>query len=162
MYDLTALLGFLDGHGCSYDIEYHHPVTTVDEALQAGGSLAGAKCKNLLLKDGGGAFLLVLTPYDARIDLRTLAARSGTKRLSFATADELQQRLGVPRGAVSPLALINDADRMVRFIVDERLREADRLLVHPLTNAATLSITLPTFRTFMMAIGRDVEFVNAV
>lgn len=53
------LLRFLEKLGVVYTLHEHAPVFTADEALAAVGHIPGVHCKNLFLKDKGGALWLV-------------------------------------------------------------------------------------------------------
>ncbi|MCX7384670.1 MAG: prolyl-tRNA synthetase associated domain-containing protein, partial [Alphaproteobacteria bacterium] len=65
-------------------------------------------------------------------------ATIGSKRISFGSAEDLVRILGVEPGSVTPLAMINDAAREVRLVLDAGMLEAAAVLVHPLVNTATL------------------------
>ena len=51
------------------------------------------------------------------------------------------KHLGLTKGSVTPLAVIQDPDHTVQVLLDESLTGMDRLGVHPLVNTATLWIS---------------------
>src|SRR5437588_625823 len=51
----NELLRFLEEFGIAYALYEHEPVFTAEEALKVCGHIPGVHCKNLFLKDKGGA-----------------------------------------------------------------------------------------------------------
>ena len=91
----------------------------------------------------------------ARIELKSLHGRIGSGRLSFASAEQLEQKLGVPAGAVTPFALINDPAQQVRVVLDEAMMRLDRLNFHPLLNTATTTIGRDDLLAFIRSCGHE-------
>jgi Ala-tRNA(Pro) deacylase len=118
----------------------HPPLATVEDAHAIWDSLPGAQVKNLFIKDAGRQYWLVVVPGDPRMDTKALAPLIGSKRISFASADDLRALLGVEPGSVTPLAMMNDHTRQVRLVIHAGLMRAETLLVHPLVNTATLAM----------------------
>jgi Ala-tRNA(Pro) deacylase len=133
MADLAAL-------DIVYEAHEHAAVFTVAESRKLDAGFPGAHTKNLFLKDAGGAFWLVTVPADARVDLKALPQAIGSKRLSFAKAQDMERLLGIRPGSVTPLAMINAAPGSVTAVVEERLAAAGRMNVHPLRNTGTLGL----------------------
>lgn len=152
MTDVLALLAELGVTTTTHD---HPPVLTVDEARAHWADIDATHTKNLLLKDAGGQFWLVVMPAEATLDLKALPARIGAKRLRFAPADELPRLLGVETGAVSPLALVNDREGAVRLAIDEGLMAAPRIAFHPLDNRRTTVLAPDGLRRFLDAVGHS-------
>jgi Ala-tRNA(Pro) deacylase len=63
--------------------------------------------------------------------------------------------LGVSPGSVTPLAAFNDAENLVRIVIDERLAGEDIVNIHPLRNTATLGMTGNDLVRFLGRIGHD-------
>ena len=138
----------------------HPPVHTVEEALEYWADLEGVHTKNLMLKGAKGGLWLVCVPTDRRLDLKALAAHLGAKKFSFASAETLDQALGVAQGSVSPLALINDANNAVQLVLAADMLQRPRITFHPLTNTATVSLTSPEFLRVLDALGHKPEIVD--
>lgn len=138
----------------------HPPVHTVEEALPYWSGLEGVHTKNLVLKGAKGGLWLVCVPIDRRIDLRMLAGRLGAKKFSFASAETLNQTLGVSQGAVSPLALINDPGKAVQLVLAADMLQQPRITFHPLTNTATVSLTTQEFLKVLQALEHRPEVVD--
>jgi hypothetical protein len=80
---MTDVIGMLDQLGIESQTHEHPPVLTVDEARAHWATIDAAHSKNLLLKDAGGVFWLVVMPAEKPLDLKALPARIGSKRLRF-------------------------------------------------------------------------------
>jgi Ala-tRNA(Pro) deacylase len=133
----------------------HPPVHTVEEAMPYWSGLDALHTKNLFLKDARGQLWLVVLPCERRADLKAMAATLGAKKFSFASAETLESVLGVRQGAVSPLALVNDAERRVRLALDRSLVEANAVSFHPLENTATVALSGADFARFLAALGYE-------
>lgn len=132
----------------------HPPLFTVEQSKTLRGELPGGHTKNLFLKDKKDRTWLVTAEEDRPIDLKALGTALGASgRVSFGSPERLMRHLGVIPGAVTPFGLVNDADGLVRFVLDEGLMRQDTLNFHPLTNEATTAIARADFLRFLEAIG---------
>ncbi len=143
----------LEALGIETRTHRHAPVFTVEESRRLRGDLAGGHCKSLFFKDKKGALWLVVTLEERGLDLKTLHRRIGAARLSFAKPELLWEVLGVRPGAVTPFALINDAEGRVNVVLDADMLEHDPLNYHPLENDATTAISPRDLKTFIAACG---------
>ncbi len=130
----------LDALGIAHRTWTHPAFHTVEESRALGAHIPGAHVKNLFLRCEKGPLVLFTALHDAAIDLKALAPAIGLKRFSFGRPDLLGDVLGVKPGSVTPLALLNDRDRRVRFILDAAILDHDEVAAHPLTNTATTVI----------------------
>ena len=148
--DLFALF---DRIGVAHRTLEHPAVFRVGEGEEIKAALPGGHTKNLFLKDAKGQLWLISALQDTRIDLKALPKTIGAAKLSFGSAELLEETLGVTPGSVTAFGLINDAERRVRFVLDARLAEADPVNFHPLVNTATTAISQAGFRAFLAALG---------
>lgn len=150
-----ALLQRLAEIGVDAVTHHHPPVYTVEESKAMRGELPGGHCKNLFLKDKKGGYWLVVALEDARIELSRLDSIIGSPRLSFASPDRLWSALGVRPGSVTPFALINDAARQVRVVLQQAMLDRSPLNYHPLVNNMTTAVTPEGLLRFIRACGHD-------
>jgi len=151
--DLMAALARL---GIAVSTVEHAAVFTVADARALRGAIRGAHTKNLFLVDKKGALFLVTAEEEAEIDLKHLHNLIGASGgLSFGKPELLMAVLGVPPGAVTPFAAINDADRRVTIVLDTALAAAATINAHPLVNTATTTIAVPDLLAFLRATGHD-------
>jgi Ala-tRNA(Pro) deacylase len=120
------LFARFDELGIAHRTFSHPAVFTVAEAAALRGSLPGAHCKSLFLKDKKGGFWLAVMLEERRIDLKKLAAQLTAPRFSFGGADDLHRLLGVRPGSVTPFALLNDVRHLVTPVLDAAMLEYDR------------------------------------
>jgi Ala-tRNA(Pro) deacylase len=149
------LLAFLDRLGISHATVSHPPLFTVTESQSLRGQIPGGHTKNLFLKDKPGALFLVVAEEDARIDLKSIHARIGSRRVSFGSAELLQQHLGVLPGSVTPFAAINDTAASVSVVLDAAMMQHETLNFHPLINTMTTSIAARDLVVFLKATGHE-------
>jgi Ala-tRNA(Pro) deacylase len=154
------LLAFLDATGIAYATHEHAAVFRVGEGEEIKAAIPGAHTKNLFLKDAKGQLWLISAEDRSVIDLKRLPAVIGSARLSFGNEALMAEALGVTPGSVTAFALINDAARRVRFVLDRALAEAAVVNFHPLTNTATTGVGQAGFRRFLDAIGVAPQIVD--
>jgi len=152
---------FLKNHGIAYERFEHPAVFTCEEAEVHCKHVPGMACKNLFLKDkGSGAFYLVTLPAGKRMDLKALGKRLGTNKLTFGNADALRAHLGLEPGSVSPLGLLNDIEKSVRYLIDREVWESrDGLNIHPNINTASLFFSGDAFHALVKALEHPYEVI---
>jgi Ala-tRNA(Pro) deacylase len=96
---------------------------------------------------------LVCTLEDREINLADLAGRIGAGRLSFGSAERLNEFLGVTPGSVTAFALINDPECRVNVVLDGAMLAHERVNFHPLTNTMTTTISAQDLLRFVAACG---------
>lgn len=150
----------LESLGIPFIRREHPPVYTVEEAKLHWRELAGAHCKNLFLRNKkGNRHYLVILEHSKNADLRKLTERLGEDRLSFGSAERLKRFLGLEPGAVSPFGLIFDARKEITVIIDQELRQAERIHFHPNVNTVTLGISFSDFEKFLAWTGNPVRYL---
>jgi len=145
--------------GIEAPITEHPPVHTVEESRSLRGTIPGGHCKNLFLKDEKGEIWLIVCLEDARVDLKSLPAKIGSRRLSFGKAALLMEILGVEPGSVTPFGLINDTQAHTRVILDAAMMREELLNYHPLRNDATTTIRPADLLTFIRSCGHEPRIV---
>jgi Ala-tRNA(Pro) deacylase len=143
-------------------IKIDHPaVFTVEEASKVKMKIDAGECKNLFLRNRkGDAHYLFVVESTRPVDLKKLAAHLGEKSLSFASPERLMQHLAVTPGSVSPFALINDTDHVVRVLIDSGLFQHEKIGFHPNINTATLIVSRDDFKKFLDSLGNSLAFLN--
>ena len=154
-FDRDRLTAWLADNGVDHVTHDHPAVFRVEEGLDLKADLPGAHTKNLFLKDHKGRLWLISARQDTVIDLKRAAGVIGSGRLSFGNETLLWETLGVRPGSVTALGLINDTDRRVTFVLDQRLWDADIVNFHPLTNTATTALDQAAFRRVLALLGRE-------
>jgi len=154
-----ALYQALSELGISYKRYEHAPAYTMEDC--AGVDIGAAiYCKNLFLcnRKETEHFLLMMRS-DKKFLTAEISRQIGKSRLSFGTAENLMQYLGVEPGAVGPMGLINDTDGVVSLLMDEDLH-GELLCVHPNVNTSSIVFSYADFETFLRRCGHQPTFVR--
>jgi Ala-tRNA(Pro) deacylase len=151
--DLFVLFETLAIEARTYD---HAPVFTVAESRAIKNEIPGGHSKNLFLKDKKGRIFLVVAHAETRIDLKRLHETLGAAgRLSFGSAALLRDVLGVEPGSVTPFGVMNDRERRVSVVLDDKLMRHEPVNFHPLVNAATTGLSRADLLKFLKATGHE-------
>ena len=136
-----SLLSYLQASGFDTHTFDHPALFTVEDSQNLRGEIEGGHTKNLFLKDKKGNYFLLTAQEDTEINLKTLhKLLGGSSRFSFGKAEMMEEYLGVTPGAVTAFGIINDREGQVKFAIDQRLLEHDKINCHPLVNTATTTI----------------------
>src|SRR5829696_9552040 len=155
------LLDRLAALGIRADTVEHDPVFTVAESRPVKARIPGAHSKNLFVKDKKGRFFLITAKDETPIDLkRAHEAIGASGRLSFGSADQLRDVLGVEPGSVTPFAVVNDRDGRVTLIFDANLVHHERVNFHPLVNSMTTAVAREDLLRFLQATGHEPAIVR--
>lgn len=154
-YDRARLLAWMAENDVAQTTHDHPAVFRVEEGLDLKADLPGLHTKNLFLKDKKGRLWLISAAQDTVIDLKRAHRTLGSDRLSFGNETLMWETLGVRPGSVTALGLINDRDRRVTFVLDQRLWDADIVNFHPLTNTATTALDQAAFRRVLTLLDRE-------
>ena len=161
MYGKLETIKLLDQAGIAYELYEHEAVFTVEQAHAAGIPHQELGAKNLFLRDDKHrAYYLVCLPDEKDVSLREIQERLGSRRLSFASAQDLRDMLGLAPGSVTPLGALNDADRRVEVVLDQELMDAGRVTVHPCDNTATVLLATADLIALLRAHGTTVRVTD--
>jgi Ala-tRNA(Pro) deacylase len=158
--DRAQLIDFLAGHGIAQTTYDHPPVFRVEDGPELKAKIPGGHTKNLFLKDAKDQLWLISALAETAIDLKTLPKVIGSARLSFGSEERLVAALGVRPGSVTALALVNDPEHKVRFVLDAALLAQASVNFHPLSNDATTNLETAAFLKFLEAVGRKPMVVD--
>ena len=132
--------------------------------MQANAKFEGAQANTVLAKQ---LFLydkkkkenvwLVCADVNNEFDLKLLAKHLGVGASNLRGADEvsLKNYLGCVKGMVNYFSMINDTDKKVKVIVDQRLIDAEFASFHPMDNSASTAVTKEGILKLKELSGRD-------
>lgn len=145
-------MAFLASLGIDAPIVPYPAHRTVEEGKRLRGAMAGTFTKNLLLRDRKRRLYLFSVHEDLALDLKSVHLRIGASgQLSFAPADRMIEVLGVAPGAMTPLALMDDADGNVTCVLDASLLQAEQLNFHPLVQTSSIGLRPEQLLAFLEA-----------
>ncbi|MPN42790.1 Prolyl-tRNA editing protein ProX [bioreactor metagenome] len=84
----------------------------------------------------------------------------GCTKLSFASEERLHTYLGLKKGAVTPLGILDDKDHVVEVVFDRDLVGKDRLGVHPCVNTATVWLSFTDLKMLIEENGNTIHTVT--
>ena len=150
------LLAYLAGLGIETTTVEHPPLFTVEDSQALRGEIPGGHTKNLFVKDRKGRLFLLVLGEETEVDLKRVHERIGGQgRVSFGSAELLQEVWGVRPGAVTPFGAINDAGARVSVVLDKAMMDHARLNFHPLVNTRTTGLSSRDLVTFLRATGHE-------
>ena len=150
------LFARLDALGVKHETIEHPPLFTVEDSQNLRGEIPGGHTKNLFVKDKKGRLFLLVVGEDAIVDLKRVHEKIGGQgRVSFGSAELLDEVWGVKPGAVTPFGAINDRSGRVTVVLDAALLAESRLNFHPLVNTRTTGLASDDLVKFLRATGHE-------
>ncbi len=150
------LLAYLAGLGIETETVEHPPLHTVEDLQALRGDIPGGHTKNLFIKDKKSRLFLLVLEEEASVDLKRVHEKIGAQgRVSFGSADLLEEVWGVRPGAVTPFGAINDTDGRVTVVLEDAMMRHDRLNFHPLVNTRTTGLRSADLVRFLRATGHE-------
>ncbi len=132
---------FLDELGIPYWRLDHAPAMTMEICEAIDQNLGATICKNLFLCNRQQtAFYLLMMPGDKPFKTKDLSAQIGSSRLSFASAEHMEEYLDITPGSVSVLGLLNDKDNGVQLLIDKDVLKGEFIGCHPCINTSSLRL----------------------
>lgn len=151
----------LDELNIHYKLIDHPAVYTIDTMDELHLNKNGHIVKNLFLKNSNGKkHYLVVLKVDKKADLKSIKSQINSTALSFASEERLEKHLGLSKGAVTPLGIINDDEHLVNIVLDEDLKNEEILGVHPNVNTSTVFISYNDLIKFINSFGNEIFYVN--
>ena len=145
-----------------YEITEHKAVYSMSELNDIEIPYPEGDAKNLFVRDDKrNNFYLITVIGSKRADLKRFRKENGTKPLTFASEDDLNEILGLKAGSVSPLGLLNDKDLRVKFYIDSDFFKGKSIIgVHPNDNTATVWLKTEDLINIIKEHGSKIEIIN--
>ena len=134
--EITKMLNDLN---IPFRVVEHPAAMTIEEIDRFALPNSEAIAKNLFVRDDKKKnYYLITVRKDKKVDLKELRRQLNSRPLSFASENDLKFYLGLNKGAVTPLGILNDIACRVQFVLDQDLTSFPLIGVHPNRNTATL------------------------
>ena len=154
------LYAFLDAKQIAYFKVENQPVYTVEEAEALHLPHPEAGAKNLFLRDDKKRNYYLFTVRDALpVNLKTLHEKIGSRRLSFASEEDLMRSMKLIKGAVTPFGVLNDETCSVQVYMDEYFR-GKMISVHPNENNATVYLEADALMEMLREHGNAASYID--
>lgn len=155
------IYNYLTSKNIRHEITEHPAVYNMAELAQVEIPYPEADAKNLFVRDDKRRnYYLITVKGDKRVNLKDFKRAHGTRSLTFASAEELADIMGLIPGAVTPLGLLNDKDRKVTLFLDNEFMEKDLIGVHPNDNTATVWLKVTDLIAMIKEHGNEVLVVD--
>ena len=160
IYKKESFIKFLKDNNIEFKEYKHKPLFTVEESKKLRGKIIGNHTKNLFLKDKKKKFFLLSCYENKNINLKKLKIIFNVKNLSFGSEIYLDQLLKLKPGAVSPMGLINDKKKGIKFYLDDDILKEKIVNFHPLINNFTVNLKVEDFLNFLKIINVRLHLVD--
>lgn len=149
----------LNRSGVTFEAVEHKAVCNMAQLSEIEMPWPEAEAKNLFVRDDKKhRYILITVKGEKRVDLKAFRHAHQMRPLSFATAEELMDKLGLIPGAVTPLGALNDQEGAVQVFIDRELSEGQGLVaVHPNDNTATVLLKTEDLIRVLRENGHTVE-----
>ena len=155
------LIAFLDGLDIANQTIEHPPLFTVEDSQNLRGEIEGGHTKNLFVKDKKSRLFLLVLGEETVVDLKRVHEKIGGQgRVSFGSAELLEEVWGVKPGSVTPFGAINDVEGRVTVVLDAEMMKHERLNFHPRVNTRTTGLASADLVKFLRAANHDPLIVS--
>ena len=108
--------------GIEFERVDNDSISTMEECEEVGKVLGTDICKSILAcTRNKSEYYLIILPGDKRFESKVASKAVGSSRLSFASAEDMEELLGTTPGNASPLSVINDVAGRVKIAVEKEL-----------------------------------------
>lgn len=161
MFGKQEVKAFLEEKEIPFEWVEHKAVYTIEEMEELGLEDMEDIAKNLFLRDQKGKrHFLVVIRANKQANLKELGEKLGVGKLSFASQERLEKYLGVERGAVTPLGVLNDVHAEVEVFFDEDFLKMEKIGVHPNENTASVYLKPADLLQIIREHGSPLEIVS--
>ncbi len=153
---------YLRDNNIEFEITEHPAVFRMGENPDLVLPYPGSDAKNLFIRDKKKQnYYLITVKGPKRVDLKAFRQEHGTTPLSFASEEDLWDKMELKPGSVTPLGLLNKDTSAIRFFLDRDFFEAPGLAgIHPNENTATVWIKPSDLIELLERHGNTVELVD--
>jgi len=156
--DKKEVYAYLSGKGIGYEVTEHKAVFNMEELGSVELPYPEWDAKNLFLRDDKKRnYYIITVKGDKRVDIKEFRRRQGLRPLSFASAEEMLDILGLTPGSVSPLGMLNDKAHRVRLYLDEAFA-GEMIGIHPNDNTATVWLRADDLMKLVRENGNEAEY----
>lgn len=158
---MQKALEALDHLGIEYTIIKHEAIYTIEEMEQLGLKQSELVAKNLFLREEGKKrYFLVVMQKNKKVDLKKLQILINSKRLGFGSEQDLLNMLGLQKGSVTAMGVINDSEHKVEVIIDKDVQDLQIIGLHPNVNTATVWISVKDLEKIIVNNGNPLTYIK--
>lgn len=160
--DKNQIYNLIKEKGIWHEIEEHEAVYNMDDLAKIKVLYPEYDAKNLFVRDDKKRnYYLITVKGNKKVDLNKFKNEYNTRRLSFASPNDLANILKLIPGAVSPLGLLNDDELKVSFYIDETFLKNKKIIgIHPNDNTATLWLKTEDLINIIKEHGTEIHIIK--
>lgn len=151
----------LDELNVKYRKVDHKAVFTMEEMAELNLENKDEIVKNIFIRDDKKInYYLVLIAGNKRVNLKELRNNLRLRPLTFASEEDLEKYLGLHKGSVTVLGVLNDTNHIVKVLIDEDIKKFKEIGVHPNENTASIWLKLEDIEKILNYTENDYEFIK--
>lgn len=151
----------LDELNVKYRKVDHKAVFTMEEMAELNLENEDEIVKNIFIRDDKKInYYLVLIAGNKRVNLKELRNNLKLRPLIFASEEDLEKYLGLHKGSVTVLGVLNDTNHIVKVLIDEDIKKFKEIGVHPNENTASIWLKLEDIEKILNYTENDYEFIK--
>lgn len=117
------------------------PVEAMDECKEISEKLGAEIRKSIVLCNRKKTvFYLVILPADKSFDTKVFCEKLGCSRVSFASGESMESKLGISPGSATIMSVLNDQEYGVQVVVDKAVAEEEWFACNPGANTTHIKI----------------------
>lgn len=153
---------FVKSKNIWYEVTEHQAVFNMDELSKIEMPYPEYDAKNLFVRDDKkNNYYLITVKGNKRVELKEFKEKNNTRRLSFASEEDLMNIMNLIPGAVTPLGLLNDKNLKVIFYLDKDFLNDKQIIgVHPNDNTATIWLKTSDLIDIIKEHGNQINIVE--
>lgn len=152
---------YLDSLNIKYKKVEHKAVFTMEEMSKLNLEDESEVVKNLFIRDDKKQnYYLILVKGDKRVNLKELRNNLGLRPLTFASEEDLEIYLGLKKGSVTILGILNDTEHKVKVLIDNDIKVFKEIGAHPNENTASIWLTLEDVEKILKLNNVNYNFID--
>ena len=151
----------LDELNIKYRKVDHKAVFTMEEMAELNLENEDEIVKNIFIRDDKKInYYLALIAGNKRVNLKELRNNLRLRPLTFASEEDLEKYLGLHKGSVTALGVLNDTNHIVKVLIDEDIKKFKEIGVHPNENTASIWLKLEDIEEVLNYTENEYEFIK--
>ena len=151
----------LDELNIKYRKVDHKAVFTMEEMAELNLENEDEIVKNIFIRDDKKInYYLVLIAGNKRVNLKELRNNLRLRPLTFASEEDLEKYLGLHKGSVTVLGVLNDTNHIVKVLIDEDIKKFKEIGVHTNENTASIWLKSIDIEKILNYTENDYEFIK--
>lgn len=157
----TKVYQELERLGIAFERVDNDSVEAMEECVEISNKLGAEIRKTIICCNRQKTeYYLVVLPANKRFDSNLFAAMLRTKRVSFASAEDMEALIGLTPGEASVMGVLNDSEGKIKVVIDKTVADAEWFACNPGANTTHIRFkTKDLLNKFLPAEGHKAEII---